>query len=79
MSDVRAMGQRATQVLEPVVGLVFDRVATRLAAEIFRQPATLDHEIRYDTVEYRSLVIAVVDVLQKVLGADGRFVGEKLD
>src|SRR5574343_509644 len=44
-------GQRAAGVLEPVLGLVLDRVAGRLLVHLGVKAATLDHEARDDAME----------------------------
>ena len=60
-------GQRALRVLEAVGRLVADRPARRLLLHVAREAAALDHEVGDDAVEDRAVVVAVFDVLEKVL------------
>src|SRR5205807_394207 len=71
-------GERAAEVLQPVLRLVADRRARALVHEICGESPALDDEARHDAMKDRAVEVAVVDVALEVLDRDGRFLREQL-
>jgi hypothetical protein len=72
-------GDRTDLVREAVAGLVLDRVAHRFLLHRGIETAALDHEALDHTMEDRSVVVLVVDVLQEVFDRDGSLFGVEFD
>src|SRR5262245_11974571 len=69
-------GDGAAHVFESVLPLVLDRGAGGVFLLDFRRvTAALDHEVGHDAVEDEAVIELVLDVHNKVVGADGGFFG----
>ena len=66
-------------ILESISGFILDGGEGCLLLHIRFKPSPLDHEVINHPVEYSSIVVSTIHIIEEVLGGDWRFLGIELE